>query len=381
MAEEIRAVTVPKWGLAMTEGTVVAWCANEGDQIEAGIELVEIETPKITNIYESPTSGVLRRCVAKIGETLPVGGLLAVLAGAEVPDRDIEAFIEQFARDFVPESVAENEERFKPQTIEIGGRRMRYLKMGETEGIPVVLVHGFGGDLNSWLFTQPALSQGRSVYAIDLPGHGGSSKQIERGDLAFLASAAFELIAALELGSAHLVGHSLGGATAFELALSHPERVKSLTLLAPVGFGPEINMQYIEGFMRATRPRQLRPFVEQLFANPALVGRKMLDDIIVYKRLDGATEALNTIVGTLFKGGRQNVGMVPHLGELAVPVQIIWGEADRIIPAAHVSGLPAAVPVHIVPGAGHMVHMEKAEQVNQLIEDFFRSQGNVSQIT
>jgi pyruvate dehydrogenase E2 component (dihydrolipoamide acetyltransferase) len=249
---------------------------------------------------------------------------------------------------------------------------MRYLRMGDAESTPVVLVHGFGGDLNSWLFTQATLAQGHSVYAIDLLGHGGSSKQIDRGDLAFLASAAFELMTALELVSTHLVGHSLGGATAFELALSHPEIVKSLTLISPVGFGSEISMQYIEGFMRASRPRQLRPFVEQLFANPALVGRKMLDDIISYKRLDGALEALNTIAATIFKDGHQAVELVPRLAALTAPIQIIWGEADRIIPAAQANGLPTTVPVHLIPGAGHMVHMEKAEQVNALLEAFFR---------
>jgi pyruvate dehydrogenase E2 component (dihydrolipoamide acetyltransferase) len=371
MADRIRAVTVPKWGLAMIEGTVVAWYANEGDQVKAGNDLVEIETPKITNLYESPASGVLRRRVAQVGETLPVGALLAVLADEEVPDAEIDAFVAQFAKDFVPESVAESgAEVLRPQTTEIGGRRMRYLKMGEAESTPVVLIHGFGGDLNSWLFTQPALAQEHPVYAIDLPGHGGSSKQVERGDLAFLASAAVELMTALELGGAHLVGHSLGGATGFELALSRPERVKSLTLIAPVGFGPEINMGYVEGFMRASQPRRLRPFVEQLFANPALVGRKMLDDIISYKRLDGAVEALNTIAGTVFKDGRQAVNLVPRLADLAVPLQIIWGENDRIIPAAHVNGLPASVRVHLVPGAGHMVHMEKAQEVNELIEAF-----------
>ncbi|MBV8356555.1 MAG: acetoin dehydrogenase dihydrolipoyllysine-residue acetyltransferase subunit [Deltaproteobacteria bacterium] len=371
MADKIRAVTVPKWGLAMTEGTVVAWYANEGDQVEAGNDLVEIETPKITNLCESPASGMLRRCVAKVGETLPVGALLAVLADEEIPDAEIDAFVAQFVKDFVPESVAESgAEALKPQTTEIGGRRMRYLKMGEAETTPVILIHGFGGDLNSWLFTQPILAQEHPVYAVDLPGHGGSSKQADSGDLVFLASAVFELMAALKLESAHLVAHSLGGAVAFDLALSRPEQVKSLTLIAPVGFGPEINMEYLEGFMRASRPRQLRPFVERLFANPALVSRKMLDDIISYKRLDGAVEALSTIAGKVFKDGRQAVDLVPRIADLAVPLQIIWGESDRIIPAAHMNGLPASVRVHLIPGAGHMVHMEKAQEVNELIEDF-----------
>jgi len=371
MADGIRAVTVPKWGLAMTEGTVVAWYANEGDQVKAGSDLVEIETPKITNLYESPASGVLRRRVAQVGETLPVGALLAVVADEEIPEAEIDAFVARFVKEFIPESAVESgAQAFKPQMIEIGGRRIRYLKMGEAEGTPVVLIHGFGGDLNSWLFSQPALAQTHLVYATDLPGHGESSKQVGGGDLAFLASAVFELLNALEIGSAHLVGHSLGGATALELALSHPERVKSLTLIAPAGFGPEINMGFVEGFMRASRHKQLRPFVEQLFANPALVARKMLDDIISYKRLDGAVEALNTIAAAVFKDGRQAVDLAPRLAELGVPLQIIWGEGDQIIPAAHVNGVPAAVRVHLVPGAGHMVHMEKAQEVNELIEVF-----------
>ena len=80
MPDGIRAVKLPKWGLSMTEGTVVAWYAKAGDHVKAGSDLVEIETPKITNLYESPASGLLRRCVAQVGETLPVGALLDVMA-------------------------------------------------------------------------------------------------------------------------------------------------------------------------------------------------------------------------------------------------------------------------------------------------------------
>src|SRR6266446_6694384 len=116
MPDGIRPVTVPKWGLAMTEGTVVAWYANEGDQVNAGTDLVEIETPKIANLYESPAPGVLRRRVAQVGETLPVGALLALLRYEEVPNADSYAFVANSAAEFVPESVPQRgAEALKPQ--------------------------------------------------------------------------------------------------------------------------------------------------------------------------------------------------------------------------------------------------------------------------
>jgi len=369
MADEIKAIKMPKWGLAMTEGTVVAWHANEGDRVDAGSDLIEIETPKITNLYESPVSGVLRRKVAQVGQTLPVGALLAVVADEAASDAAIDAFIAKFVEEFVPESESDVD-ALQPQMIEAGGRRIRYLKMGDGEHVPVVFIHGFGGDLNNWLFSQPVLAQTRPAYSIDLPGHGQSTKQVDGGTVEFLAAAVFAWLEALEIDIAHLVGHSLGGATAIELALSRPQCVKSLTLIAPAGLGPEINFDYIQGFIRANRHKQLRPVIEQLFADRSLVGRKMLDDIINFKRIDGAVEALSTIADTVFRDGRQSVNLAPRLSELAMPVQVIWGAEDQIIPAAHVKAIQRSAAVHLIPGAAHMVHMEKADEVNALIGKF-----------
>src|SRR6185437_3491617 len=99
---DISPIRMPKWGLAMQEGTVVHWWKEPGAQIAEGEDLVDIETPKITNVFESPQSGTLRRITAQTGETLAVGALLGVMAEDSVSDSEIDAFITDFQANFVP---------------------------------------------------------------------------------------------------------------------------------------------------------------------------------------------------------------------------------------------------------------------------------------
>ncbi len=373
MSEPLLALTMPKWGLAMTEGLVAAWHIAEGHAFAAGDELLDIETTKITNAFEAPLAGTLRRRVVAAGETVPVGALLAVIADAARPEAEIDAFIADFAANFDAASAAAAEtEGPEPAWIEAGGRRLRYLSMGAADGgrAPLVLVHGFGGDLNTWMFNQPALAEAGPVHALDLPGHGGSVKQVGAGDVAELAGAVIAFLDAVGIDRAHFAGHSLGGAMALLLALDRADRVASASLICPAGLGRELNIDFIEGFIGATRRKHLKPVLEQLFADPALVSREIIDEVLKYKRLDGAVAALRTIADAAFAHGVQQLVLAERCAELAVPVQVIWGAEDRIVPAAHADGLPARIEVHRLAGAGHMPHMELAGEVNQLIAAF-----------
>jgi pyruvate dehydrogenase E2 component (dihydrolipoamide acetyltransferase) len=374
MAGDIQSIVMPKWGLAMEEGIVTAWHIAEGATIAKGQEIADIETSKIANVFESLVTGKVRRLVAQPGETLPVGALLAVVADDSVGDGDIEAYVAKFNEALQKMLAAKaSEKKPEPETVEIaGGRRIRYLKLGEGAGAPVVFIHGFGGDLNNWLFNQEALAETHTTYAIDLPGHGGSSKDVAAGDLSSMTAAAAAWMDAMKIDRAHLVGHSMGGAVALQLAATHPAKVASATLICPAGLGPDVSMEYINGFIEASRGKKLEPILQMLVANPDLVTRDMIEDVLKFKRIDGVDAALKKMRDGLFPGGKQGTLLRDAIGQVKAPLQVISGAKDRVLPAAHAKGLPGSVKVHSFDNAGHMPHMEAASDVNKLIAEIAR---------
>jgi pyruvate dehydrogenase E2 component (dihydrolipoamide acetyltransferase) len=371
MSTSITAITMPKWGLTMTEGKVVQWLKPQGAAFAQGDEILEIETSKITNVVEADADGMLRRIVAPEGTTLPIGALLAVVAPEDTPAATIDEFVANFVVVERSDEATETAETVTPREMEVAGKRLRYLEVGGGDAMPVLLLHGFGADLNSWMFTQPALSDGRRTIALDLPGHGGSTKDVGSGDADTLVNVVDGAITELGIERVHLVGHSMGGAVAAMVASRRPGSIATLTLIASSGLGPEIYATFIDGFVRMARRRDAVEVLNLLVHDPALVSRTMVEDVLRYKRIDGVSAALETIARAWFAGGRQTRNVLAEIMALTAPVQIIWGRNDNIIPVAHAEAVASRLPVHILEAAGHLPHMEKAGEVNRLIKRFF----------
>jgi pyruvate dehydrogenase E2 component (dihydrolipoamide acetyltransferase) len=374
----IIAVAMPKWGLSMRLGKITSWIVAEGDDVGVGDELADIETEKITGTLEASDAGTVRRIIAQVGEDVPVSGTIALIAPADVTDDDLDAAVAE-ARAVIDAGVPDDADAGpEVQTAEVGGRKISYAGAAPPgqDGDVVLLIHGYGGDRNSWLFLQEPLATRYRVYALDLPGHGTSGKDVGTDPATVLADAVIGVLDAVGADRTHLVGHSMGGAVALAVTARDPRRIASLTLIAPAGFGPEINAGYLRGFADAQTRRELKPLVGQLFADESLVTRQVVDDLLAYKRLDGVDAALHALVDALLDGDVQRADSAAALAAIgdAVPVTVVWGRADRIIPAAQAEAVTGAAR-HLVDGAGHMPHMERPGQVEAAIEETIARAG------
>jgi pyruvate dehydrogenase E2 component (dihydrolipoamide acetyltransferase) len=143
--------------------------------------------------------------------------------------------------------------------------------------------------------------------------------------------------------------------------------VAGLVLVAPAGFGPEINMEYIDGFVGAAGKKDLKAVLAQLFADESLVTRSLIDRVLRYKRLDGVGDLLATLAAGVFSDGRQAAQPGLRLDPTSVPITVVWGSDDRVIPVAHADAVPDGAAVVVLEKAGHMVQMERAGEVNELL--------------
>lgn len=352
MTDRITTVTMPKWGMTMTEGKVAGWLKSVGDRIEPGEEFVEVETEKITNVVEAQAAGLLRRILVQTGQSAPVGAPIAILAEPDVTEEELDAVATSAA-----EAVG-GEGGLSESTVEAAGLRLRVVSAGTGESAPLVLLHGFASDTASWMFVQEPLAAGRRVHALDLPSHGASDVDARLASVEALAETVRAAIDQLAPGELHLAGHSLGGRLALRIAAGLGDRLRSLALIAPAGLGAGSEADFPAAYLAADKRRPMKEALRLLVAEEDAVTSEMVERALAAKRIDGAAEALSAINDDALATASE--GAQAELVALALPVLTVWGAADRVVP-------PPGGSETVLPGVGHMPQMEAAAQVAELM--------------
>ncbi|SDO10443.1 alpha/beta fold hydrolase [Phyllobacterium sp. OV277] len=241
------------------------------------------------------------------------------------------------------------------------------IEMGEKAGVLVVFLHGFGGTAASWHSVQTTISEKHTTIAFDLPGHGASLDYPDAVTARHFAQAVIDDIGRRTIQKVHLVGHSMGGATAVLIAAFAPEKVSSLTLLAPGGFGPDINGRLLQHYAAACEYDDLKMALEGMFGWRHPVPEDMIRRDINLRAKPGQIERLDAILARMMKDGLQ--GTIPRefLEAFTMPVTLAWGRLDNVLPLYQSEGLPSSFALHRFDGAGHMLIEEIPDEVSSLI--------------
>jgi len=285
----------------------------------------------------------------------------------------------------------------EPKLVRIHGRGVSYSQAGSGPGL--VLIHGIAGRFENWEAVFELLASEHTVIAPDLPGHGGSGPAAGDYSLGALAAGLRDLLIALGHERATLVGHSLGGGIAMQFAYQFPEMTERLVLVSSGGLGPEVSLLLraatLPGanlFIAATSgPGQAAGSV--LARGLATVGLRPHAEVSEVARgyaslSDPAHRAaflatLRAVVSA--EGQRVHAGDRLYLTD-GMPVLIIWGERDRIIPAEHGEQAHRAMPssrLEIFEGVGHLPQLEEPGRFVAAVERFLAetkpAQWDVSQ--
>jgi pyruvate dehydrogenase E2 component (dihydrolipoamide acetyltransferase) len=231
----------------------------------------------------------------------------------------------------------------------------------------MVLVHGFGGDRLAWNGIVAPLSRLRRTIAVDLPGHGEAVDWPDTADATACAEALADSLDAMKVPRATIVGHSMGGAVAGIVGLIRPDLVERLVLLAPGGFGPEMNVRLLRRYAAMTDEAQIALVLEQFFG-PASPLPDTLPRLVAEQRADPAVRrSLAAMVEVLAKGDGQGTLPLDKLAEAPFPVSLVWGLKDTVLPVTQAIEAPAVFARHLLPGVGHMPHLEAPELVTRIL--------------
>ena len=167
----------------------------------------------------------------------------------------------------------------------------------------------------------------------------------------------------------HLIGHSLGGGIALKFALNHQSAVSSLTLFSPMGLGKSINKKFIKIFAEGESSKKIRESLNMLFYKNSLVTDSLVNATVLQHQNSEFRKVLNRLSSFLQKQNKQIWNLRDELENLSIPVKLIWGKEDQILPSSDAEGVPGSFAVHIFPNTGHMVHIEQSQVINRLIAE------------
>ena len=251
-------------------------------------------------------------------------------------------------------------------------------------GPPVLCLHGLGGTKASFLTTLAALADDHRVIAIDFPGFGDSDKPLLAPyDAPWFAAVAIEVLDALEIDRADLVGNSMGGRVAIEAGLAHPDRVIRLALLSPA--------------LAWLRERRLRWLLAAPLPKLGLIqpAPRAVTEAIVRRLVPGGSEGWSAagvdefLRSYLTRRGRvafyeaaRNIyldephgeeGLWSRLEELSPDSLFVWGRNDQLVPIAFMKHVERVLPAarHVELDCGHVPQMEAPEETHRAIREFF----------
>ena len=269
-------------------------------------------------------------------------------------------------------------------SLRLHGRELAYVTGGE--GLTLLLLHGIGGDWRTWEPVLDGLARRHRVVAVDLPGHGSSSKSAGDCSLGGLANALRDLCSALGIERATLIGHSLGGGIAMQFAYQFPERCERLGLVSSGGLGSDVGLILrlaalpgSELFLWLTAS-PFRSLVNLAGGAGRALRLRAAADAEFYARAYAALGdrdnraaflgTLRSVVGTRGQlvDARDRLYLAQHM-----PTLIVWGEQDAMLPVAHAREAHDAMPdsrLEIFDGAGHLPHLDDPKRFVAIVEDF-----------
>jgi pimeloyl-ACP methyl ester carboxylesterase len=241
--------------------------------------------------------------------------------------------------------------------------RLYAFEAGPSSGTPLVLLHGFGGHAASWSAVVQRLPEDIRTLAFDLPGHAGSLDYPGFGSPRTAALAVLSELNVRGIKRAHVAGHSMGGAAAFLMAMEQPDLIASLTLVAPGGFGPEMDGKALRSLVEARTTDELSDAYAAMMAPPTRPDTQMITQLFGVHDRPGQREALRQILARISRG--QGQGELP-LGALAkerFPVTLMWGTQDTIVPYSQSANAPDWFKQIPASEKGHMLLDEAPDAV------------------